>query len=290
MIPSRAMADALWSFWRNGRTIERAGYVTGALLLASGVIHLAILLASGGAWDGPLSMRKAVTFGVSFGVTVITIVWVTSWVRLGDRMRAVLLGAFTTASVVETALVTLQAWRGVPSHFNVETPFDAAVAGSLAIGGVSLVLMIIAFTIASFRGNPPVPISISVAIRIGFVILVIALAVGGVMIARGMQFVTAGDPQAAYATGGAFKPIHGVTMHAILVLPMLAWLLSFADWTERRRLGVVLLAAAAYIVIGGVVSVITLAALAPPSVPIAVGVASALVVAGMTVSGARALR
>jgi hypothetical protein len=42
-------------------------------------------------------------------------------------------------------------------------------------------------------------------------------------------------------------------MHAILVLPALAWLLSFANWSERRRLGVVLLAAAGYVALAGLV-------------------------------------
>lgn len=240
------------------RTIERVGYIAGVLLLASGVIHLAILLVGGGSWEGPLSMRKAVTFGLSFGLTVITITWVTSWVRLGERLRTVLLGAFVFASVFETTLVTLQMWRGVPSHFNVETAFDARIAGSLAIGGATLVFIIILLSLASFRANPAVPMSIRVAVRAGFLILLVALALGGRMIARGMQLVNAGDPQAAYATGGLYTPIHGVTLHAILVLPTLAWLLTFTEWTERRRLMVVLRAGAAYVAVSGAVAAITL--------------------------------
>jgi peptidoglycan/LPS O-acetylase OafA/YrhL len=38
-------------------------------------------------------------------------------------------------------------------------------------------------------------------------------------------------------------------MHAILVLPMLAWVLSFADWSERPRTGVVVVAAASYVAV-----------------------------------------
>jgi hypothetical protein len=50
-----------------------------------------------------LSVRKAVTFGLSFGLTLITIVWVASFVRLGGRARAALVGAFTVACALETA-------------------------------------------------------------------------------------------------------------------------------------------------------------------------------------------
>src|SRR5258706_8528134 len=108
---------------QRSRGVEKVAYVMGALLLASGVAHLAILVFSEQSWAGPLSLRKAMSFGLSFGLTLMTIVWVASWVRLGDRTRAGVIGVFTVACVVETVLVSVQAWRGVPSHFNMETTF-----------------------------------------------------------------------------------------------------------------------------------------------------------------------
>jgi len=231
------------------------GYVVGSLLVVCGLIHLSILLAGGGTWEGPLSLRKPATFGLSFGVTLLTIVWVTSFLRLGDRARSILLGVFTGACVLETALVTLQAWRGVPSHFNTETTFDAVVARTLAGGGFALIAIIITLTFVAFRSNPTVPISLRVAIRIGFIALVGAVVVGALMIAKGMMLVFAGHAQDAYATGGTLKPTHFVTMHAILVLPAMAWLLSFTSWTERRRLAAVLTAAGVYAIVAGAVAV-----------------------------------
>lgn len=248
------MLDSLKSFWNRGLPVERAGYIVGALLLASGLIHAAILAMGGGSWEGPLSLRKAASFGVSFGLTLVTIVWVASFLRLGDRARAVLLRAFTIASVVETALVTLQVWRGVPSHFNLETAFDGLVARTLAAGGFVLVAIIVTLTFLAFRRNPTVPRSLTIAIRIGFVVLVGAVVVGAFMIAKGMILVFAGEPHAAYATGGALKPVHAMAMHAILVLPAVAWLLSFADWSERRRVGMVLVASAGYVMLTAVVA------------------------------------
>jgi hypothetical protein len=80
------------------------------------------------------------------------------------------------------------------------------------------------------------------------------VAVGALMIAKGMMLVFAGDPQAAYATGGTLKPPHAVAMHAILVLPALAWLSSFANWSERRRVGIVLVASAGYVTLTAAVA------------------------------------
>ncbi len=241
------------SFWRDSRPAERTGYIVAMLLLVSGVLHGAVLLASGGSWEGPLSLRKAASFGVSFGLTLATIVWVTSWVRLGDRSRATLLGALIVACCLETFLVSMQAWRGVPSHFNLETPFDAVVARTLAAGGGALVAIIATFAAASFRANPTVPLSVRLAIRAGFVALLGSLAVGGVMIAKGMRLVFAGDPQVAYVTAGALKPTHAVLMHGILVLPGLAWLLTLVAWEERRRVLVVAVASGIYALVVAVV-------------------------------------
>ena len=220
---------------RNVRTIERAAYTIGGLLLLSGVIHLALLVIGGGTWDGPLSMRKAATFGLSFGLTLINLTFIASFVPLKDRTRTLLLGIFAAACVVETFLVSLQFWRVVPSHFNVDTPFDAAIAQTLALGGFTLVVVIVVLTVAAFRAGAALPANLRTAIRVGLAALVGAQITGGVMIATGMRLVFRGDPQRAYSTGGWLKPVHAALMHGILVLPLLAWLISTRDWDERTQ-------------------------------------------------------
>jgi hypothetical protein len=94
-----------------------------------------------------------------------------------------------------------------------------------------------------------------VAIRTGFVILLSAMASGALMIAKGMSLVFADNPQAAYLTGGSLKPMHGVAMHAILVLPALAWLVSLTAWSDRRQRRVIVVTAAGYGLLAGAVAV-----------------------------------
>jgi len=144
-----------------------------------------------------------------------------------------------------------------------ETPFDALVARGLAAGGAALVVVILVLTIVAFRSNPKTPISLRIAIRTGFVALFSAQVVGASMIAKGMVLVFAGHPQTAYATGGTLKPTHAVAMHGILLLPALAWLLSFINWSERRRVTAVSVAAAAYVVLISIVAVGNVAGLSP---------------------------
>jgi hypothetical protein len=217
------------------KPVERTAYTIGGLLVLSGLVHLAILLITGRSWEGPLSLRKPTTFGLSFGLTLINVTLIASFVSLSNRKRTLLLGIFAAACVCETFLVSLQAWRGVPSHFNTATPFDAAVAQALALGGFALVAVIVSLTVAAFRHRRALPRALRQAILVGLVALVGAQVAGAVMIATGVRLVATGSPELAYATGGWLKPLHAVLMHGILVLPLLAWAISKTDWDERTQ-------------------------------------------------------
>ena len=191
------LANALEPLWRRATAVERICYVVGALLIADGLAHVVILIATGSSWQGPVSLRKPATFGLSFGLTVITVVGVAAFLDLGTRARMVLAAAFTATSVLETALISMQAWRGVPSHFNVSTPFDAWVTRGLAGAGIALIAMVVFLTVASFRGDPRMPASMRMPIQAGLVALSAAMAVGGVMIGRGMSLVFSGHAATA---------------------------------------------------------------------------------------------
>jgi hypothetical protein len=58
------------------------------------------------------------------------------------------------------------------------------------------------------------------------------------MIARGVVLTRTGHQEAAYHSTAPLKPLHGVSLHAVLVLPALAWLLSRTGWSDevRRRI------------------------------------------------------
>ncbi|MGN6695895.1 MAG: hypothetical protein ACTHN0_17085, partial [Aquihabitans sp.] len=108
---------------RSPTEVERWALVVAAVLFASGVVHLGILVVTGGSWVGSLSWRKAATFGTSFGLTLAAVVWAGRLIP-ATRAWTILLGIFGAACVVETALVSLQVWRGRPSHFDFETSID----------------------------------------------------------------------------------------------------------------------------------------------------------------------
>jgi len=228
------------------RRIERVSYLIGVVLLLAGVFHLGVLVFTGGTWSGPVSWRKPATFGLSFGLTLVAITWVTSYLRIGARTRAVLLGVFAADCVAEVAGITVQAWRHVPSHFNMETALNRTVALSLAGGGGILIAVLVTFAVYAFRGDPDLAPGMRLALRAGFVTMLIGLASGAAMIARGVTLVNTGHQQLAYQLGGFLKPVHGVSLHGILVLPAVAWLIGRTGWPESRQTRVVWLAVAAY--------------------------------------------
>jgi hypothetical protein len=114
--------------------------------------------------------------------------------------------------------------------------------------------VIAVLTVSAFRRRPETAPSMRLAVRAGLVILDLAMFSGAAMIAIGMTRVFGGDQQGAYAAGAQLKPVHGATMHAVLVLPVLAVLLARVNVPERRRVQVVWAAIGLYAVAAAVFS------------------------------------
>jgi len=282
------LGRALRRIWVDGRRVERVAYVVGLVLFVSGLVHVGILLVTGWTWIGPVSLRKAATFGLSFGLTLPSVAWATSYLRL--PARGLVLGVFIATCVVETVLISMQAWRGVPSHFNFATPFDTAVSTTLALGGGVIVLVGVVCTLAAFAGAGGLAPSMALAVRTGLVVLLVAFATGAVMVARGVVEARGGQAQLAYDTAGSLKPLHAVAMHVVLVLPALAWLLAHTSWPEARRLRLVWVAVAADAVLTAVVGYEAFAGVPPLTPPVVLGVLSAAALIVLATTGATALR
>ncbi|MFC7343510.1 hypothetical protein [Saccharopolyspora griseoalba] len=253
--------------YRGGSRVERACYLLAAALVASGVAHLGVLLAAGGQWVGPLSWRKPMTFGLSFGLTLATMTWVLSFLPMRPRLRAGLLAAFGAACAVEVAGITAQAWRRVPSHFTPPDRFtgpDVLAAAAAAAGAVVIVAVVVVAAVRALRRGDEVDPVMRLALRVGFLSLLLAMAIGVLMLVGGQVLTrTQGEVAAAFAFTATLKPGHAATMHGVLVLPAIAWLLRFTDGGERFRLRVVRLACGGYAAFAAIVVAETLAGIDP---------------------------
>jgi hypothetical protein len=128
---------------------------------------------------------------------------------------------------------------------------------TLAAGGGLIIVIVLGFAAGAVGGARSLTASMRLAVRSGFALLVVGLAVGAVMIGSGVTEARAGDPQLAYSAISTLKPVHAVALHAILVLPALAWALGRTSWSERRRVRAVATAAFAYAVFVVVVALFT---------------------------------
>src|SRR3989337_748346 len=92
---------ALPRIWSGARPLERVWYAVAAVLFAGGLTHVGVLLVTGASWEGPTSLRKATTFGLSFGLTLASVAWAGSFIRLAPLLRAVVMSIFTVVCVLE---------------------------------------------------------------------------------------------------------------------------------------------------------------------------------------------
>jgi len=92
------MGASLTGAWRQARSAQWFASLVGATLILVGLAHLAAWLVAGGAWQGPISLRKPTTFGLSFGLTTITLAWITGHLQITDRTRWLLLGPLAVAT------------------------------------------------------------------------------------------------------------------------------------------------------------------------------------------------
>lgn len=173
--------------------------------LALGVACIALQAVDGRTLDGVNVWTKPAKFFVSIAVFALTHAWFFGLVdprrRTAAPLRAVV---WTTigASVFEMAYIVAQAARGVHSHFNLATPFEAAMYGLMGIFAVALVAttLPLAFEVAR-NPAPGVRPDMRAAVVAG---LVLTFVLGGLMSFR----MASGTGHAVGAVGGHF-PIFG---------------------------------------------------------------------------------
>jgi hypothetical protein len=180
-----------------------------------------------------------------------------------------LLGTFGVAMALEVAWVAVQVWRGVPSHF-ARGGLDAALFAAAGVSIAVVAVLLVVVTVLAFR-RLEAPPSMALAIRVGLVLLLVGQGLGGAIIANG----TAIDRPptevdlAVFGAARAMKIPHAAALHAVQVLPLLAWLLSFTALAEGRRTRVVSTAALGYSALVAASAVQTFSGLGPLDLSVA---------------------
>lgn len=219
-------------WWADRRAQPLA--VLGVIMVASGIAHLPVWALLGGPWEGPVTWRKPILFGISGGLTAISLGWV--WSMLARRRGDVPLAAATAwALFVEVLLIDLQRWRGVGSHFNRDTPLDSFLFDAMGVLIVGVTLVIAELTRRLVLQRPAVAADMLLAARAGMVLLVVSCLLGIWVGMHGETRLEQGLDPTRLGAAGVPKFPHGVVIHAVQWLPALAWIARRTGIAEPVR-------------------------------------------------------
>lgn len=266
------------AWWKN-KQAKPLTYL-GAVLVASGIIHLGIYFLYGGPWEGEVSWRKPILFGISAGLTSISMGWV--WASLSRwKYDGFLSSTAAWALLIEVGLIDLQQWRGVASHFNRSTPIDSAIYNLMGLLILWVTGVIIFLTVRSFIEPLSQPIPMVIAIQYGLLYLTISCLLGIVINISGDLRMQHGLPPTQFGAAGVPKFPHGVVIHALQWLPLLSWGAAWAHFSKTFQRRLILLASCASGLLLIYVSIVTFFGRARFDAPPALAVILYVAVAGL---------
>ena len=243
----RTLASALSLHKPASRGLRTAGIV----LLVSAAVHILVLLASGAQWAGPVSLRKPITFGLSMGLLLWTVGWVIDQLRTRPRLDKILGRALAASGLLEVALITVQAWRGVPSHFNYSTVGDLVVFVFMGISIAVLSVGLLVTTVWVFV-EPPANPTVRLAVRAGMLVMLTGLGIGQWMIELGNDFYEQFDrvpDQMVSGEAGVPTFPHAMAFHGIQLFLGAALVSGLAGLAARSAQRAVRLVVAGYSVL-----------------------------------------
>jgi hypothetical protein len=238
-------------------------WLTGAVLLVTMVFHIGALIVTGGSVSGPVSLRKPATFAETGWLNAWAVALLLPTLSTRAWQRHVIGFAVVAFGVGETTVMAIQAWRGVPSHYNFTTTFDAILmrAGAAGTAGVFLIGMVVLLLVA-LRDHES-PASVRLGVRAGIVVLLVGCLVGFAMISN-MSGVYQGSfgsgftrPAVGYlgpsastvgpeylllrpaTDGGDLVLPHAIGVHGLILLAVPALLLARTSMAATRQLRVV---------------------------------------------------
>jgi hypothetical protein len=171
------MRASIQGFWADASGYQRLAYLVGAALITIGLAHAGMWALAGGSASGPLSWRRPTSFGISFGLTTLTLGWVGLYLPVPGAIAWTAAGLLCASTTYEVAWVVTQHARGVLSHLNDTTPLDERLFILGAVMVAIAILVIAAMTLAAFvRTTAPAPMAL--AIRSGLAGLLAAQITG----------------------------------------------------------------------------------------------------------------
>jgi hypothetical protein len=192
---------------------------------------------------GAPAWMKPLKFAVSITIYGATLLWMLTFIPDRPRLVAAVSWGVFLGLGIEMVLIVMQVLRNTTSHFNQETPFDAAVftAMGAVIAGMWLLNAIVAFLLARRRfAEAPIVWGVRLGLVAGLLGMTVAflmtqptpdqdalIAATGSSSIVGAHAVGVADggpglPVVGWSTdGGDLRVAHFVGLHGLQVVPLL---------------------------------------------------------------------
>jgi hypothetical protein len=229
---SRVASIMRWSPQMVGMAAASAGLLAVALI---GLVADQRTITGAPAW------LKPAKFAASGTIYLLSLAWM---VRDLPRSRLLRVATTLIAWIItgETVVISLQAARGTTSHFNVDTPFDAAIFASMGVG-IGTVWVMSAVLLWLHWRTPTADRAMALALRWGLLLNIAGAGVGWRMtqpspaqlsaMERGERPFVVGSHTVGGPDGGRGIPLlrwsadhgdlrvpHFLGMHALQLLPL----------------------------------------------------------------------
>lgn len=215
---------------------------------------------------------KPIKFTLSTAIYTATIAWLLSYITHRPWIKRLVAGSTGLLLVGEIGIVIFQAARGVRSHYNIATQFDATLWNLM--GSIIMLLWVTNFILLILLLFQKLP---SRSFKWSLVNGLLVAIVGGLVafpmtsqttaaqqeiIESGAQQTTAGAHTIGAEDGGPglpflgwstthgdLRPAHFLGLHGLQMLPLLGLWINrrWRHFSEARRTGLVLIGAAGYL-------------------------------------------
>ncbi len=235
------------AIWKQSRILTAAA----AIMLIDFIFTLIGLAFDPRTITGAPAWLKPAKFAISTTIFAVTIAWLSQFLPAYVKTMRWIGPAIAAILILEIAIIDLQAARGTTSHFNVGTPVDAALYSIMGTSIGILWLLSVWIAVLLFRQTFKDAVW-GWALRLGMLLTVLGSASGGLMTQpssdqralltqhkkpKVIGSHTVGAPDGGPGIAGVgwskqhgdLRIPHFLGLHAIQVIPLLAW------WRRRNR-------------------------------------------------------
>ena len=171
---------------------------------------------------------KPFKFFISTAIYTLTVGYIITFYPFSNLKKHIIRNLVSWTMLFELVIITIQAVRGVQSHFNTSSDLDGSLFGTMGgLIGINVVVMVF-MAIETIRCKLKVSKPMQYALFLGWLIIIFGSWVGGQMIAQmahniGVEDGGEGLPLLNWSTvGGDLRVAHFFGLHSIQIIPLFA--------------------------------------------------------------------